>query len=170
MVAEVVGENGGQIGTEDGDAASGVDALCQGREPEGIERILETLEIFEIAKKGITHGSVGAITGARVLHSVERGGKGEGEFVEMMLKLAIAFEAEAVDDADNGGGIGVETFRESAHAEEDVFTGMLENGANDFLALGAELFDALGQINLRTWRGDGFRHGEIIYITNRATA
>jgi hypothetical protein len=65
----------------------------------------------------------------------------------MMLKIAIAGEAEASNDAHDGGWIGAEALGYGADAQQNVFTRVLEDGANDFLTLGAELLDALGKID-----------------------
>jgi hypothetical protein len=64
----------------------------------------------------------------------------------MALKLTVAGEAEPANDANDGRGIGMEALGHCAHAEEHVFTGMLEDGPNDFLAFDAELLDALSKM------------------------
>jgi hypothetical protein len=68
----------------------------------------------------------------------------------MVLKFAIAGEAEAANDAHYGGGIGAQTLGYGADAKENVFAGVLENGANNFLTFGAELIDALWKIDGRS--------------------
>src|SRR5208282_2501603 len=78
----------------------------------------------------------------------------------MALKVAVAFEAEASNDANDGGGIGMQALGHGAHAEQNVVARMLENGADDFLALGAEEFDALRERRSRSlWRNLWSFHG-----------
>jgi hypothetical protein len=81
------------------------------------------------------------------LHGVEGGGEGQGESVEVMLKFAVTSKAKTANDAHNRGWVGVQALGHGADAEKDVFAGMLENGANDLLALGAEMVDAFRKID-----------------------
>src|ERR1700723_2182695 len=67
-----------------------------------------------------------------------------------MLKFAIAGKTETANNAHDRGGIGVQALGHRPDAQQHVFARMLENGANDFLALGAEVIDSLGKIN--RWR------------------
>jgi hypothetical protein len=77
------------------------------------------------------------------LHGVERSGKGDGEVVEMALKIAVTGESQAADDAHDCSGVGLKALGHGADTEEDVLARMLENRANNLLALGAKEFDAL---------------------------
>lgn len=79
----------------------------------------------------------------------------------MMLELAIAFKTESMNDADDGGRVALETRGKSAHAQKDIVARMLEDRANNFLALFIELIDTLKQIDIRTTAGGG--HGSIVY-------
>src|SRR5579863_1411269 len=72
----------------------------------------------------------------------------------MALKIAVALEAEAADDANDCGGIGFEALGHGAHAEKNVVARMLEYRPNDFLALGAEEFNALRERRSRCLRGN----------------
>ena len=72
--------------------------------------------------------------------------KAKREFVQMTLKLAVAGEAESADDANNRRGIRPQALGHGAHAEQHVFAGVLENRPDDFLALDAELVDALREM------------------------
>ena len=92
---------------------------------------------------------------AAYLHRVERGGKSEREFMQMMLKLTVVGKAEPSNDAHYRGGIGAQAFGHGAHAEENVFARVLEYGANNFLALGAEVVDAFRKIYRRCLRMGG---------------
>src|SRR6266481_9995355 len=84
------------------------------------------------------------------LHGVQGCGVGKGKLVQMTLKLAVAPESESADDAHDGRGISVKARRHSAHAEENILAGVLQDGSNNFLAFDAEFFDAL-----REMRGAG---------------
>src|SRR5436309_340332 len=78
----------------------------------------------------------------------------------MMLEFAVAAESEPAHDAHHCGGVGLQPFGHGANTKQHVFARVLENRANDFLALGAELFDALRQIGrLRRRCGGEFLHG-----------
>ena len=81
--------------------------------------------------------------------------------MEMMLKLPVALEAESVNDSHDGGRIGPQARGKSAHAQENIVARVLEDGANNFLALLAQLIDALSEINVCATAGGG--HGAIIY-------
>lgn len=81
--------------------------------------------------------------------------------MEMMLKLPVALEAESVNDSHDGGRIGPQARSKSAHAQENIVARVLEDGANNFLALLAQLIDALSEINVYATAGGG--HGAILY-------
>src|SRR6266851_2543141 len=68
----------------------------------------------------------------------------------MLLKFTVTGKAETADDAHDSSGVGVQSLGDGANAQQNVFARMLENRANDFLALGAELLDALWKIDC--WR------------------
>ena len=86
------------------------------------------------------------VTPAR-LHGVERSGEGQGKFVEVPLKFAVTAEAESANDAHDGRRIGVQPLGHRPHAEQHVFARMLEDRANDFLPLDAQLLDAFAQVH-----------------------
>ena len=85
--------------------------------------------------------------------------------MKVALEMFVGFEAEALNDANDGGGIGVETLGKSANAEQDVLAGVLENWTNDFLTFDAELFDTLGKGNDRSPGRGNFGHGRHLYGT-----
>jgi hypothetical protein len=116
------------------------------------EAVLEAVQILEVLLEGFANVGGHAGDSAGGLHGVERGGEGDREIVEMALKVAVAGKTEAANDTNNGGGVGLETLGHGAHAEEDVIARMFENRADNFLALGAEQFDALRQRRSRGLR------------------
>jgi hypothetical protein len=157
VIAEIVREGAGQIATQNDDATCRIDALGQRSETLGVERILEGLEVFQVAEEGITGRRTGSSAGA-LLHGVEGSGKGQRKFVEVALKMFVGFEAQAVDDADDSGGVRVEAFGESANTQKNVLARMFEDGANDLLAFRAEMIDALGEIDCVVGWDEGLRH------------
>src|SRR6202171_1954649 len=66
--------------------------------------------------------------------------------MQMTLKLAVTAEAETADDADDRCGISLKARGHGAHAEEHELTRVLEDRPDNFLALDAELIDALNEI------------------------
>jgi len=76
---------------------------------------------------------------ARGLHAIEDGGAGDGELVEVVLEVFIAGEAEALDDAHDGGWAGGEASGHVADVEENELAGAFEDGADDLLAFFAEV-------------------------------
>jgi hypothetical protein len=164
VVTEIVGENRGEIGAENHDAARSVDPLGDRREAFGVQRILERLEVLQIAKDGIARKSIGGTTTeGPLLHGIERGSKSEREFVKMALKMFVGFETEAMDDPDDGGRISAKPLRESAHAEEYIFAGVLEDGPDDLLTFGAEFFDALPKMNVVSFWSLRLWHNAIVH-------
>src|SRR5580704_11167987 len=118
------------------------------------------MQILEILLESFANVTGHAGDAAAGLHRVERSGEGDGEIVEVALKIAVAGKTEAADDANDGGGVGVKALGHGANAQEDVIARMLENGPDNFLALGAEEFDALRERrsrglkrNLRSFHG-----------------
>jgi hypothetical protein len=67
----------------------------------------------------------------------------------MMLKLAVASEAQAANDSNDGCGVGAQPLSHSAHTEQHVLTRVLEDRADNFLPLDAELIDAFREVSLR---------------------
>src|SRR2546425_553116 len=80
------------------------------------------------------------------LHRIERGCEGDGKVVEVALEIPIAGEAKTPDNADDRRRIGLKTLSNGTDAEKDILAGMFEDRANDLLALGAQLVDALRKI------------------------
>src|SRR5713226_1810924 len=159
LVFQVFRERGGQVAGQQKNAARFVETFGQGGEALRVEAVFQALQILEVLTEGITHVGRHIGIAAAGLHSVKRGGEREGEFVQVMLKFAVGGEAEASNNAHDRRGVGAQALGHGANAQEDVFARMLEDGANHFLALGAELLDTLGKIDDR-WlsvRG-GFLH------------
>jgi len=76
-------------------------------------------------------------------HGVQGSGERQRKLVKMVLEFTIAPEPEAAHDAHNRGGIRGQALGDGPHAEEHVFARVLERRTNDFLALYAQLLDAL---------------------------
>ena len=66
--------------------------------------------------------------------------------MQVALKLPVTAEAEPTDDADDRCGICLKACGHGAHAEEHEFARVLEDRPDDFLALDAELIDALSEL------------------------
>ena len=103
------------------------------------------MQILEILFEGVANVAGHAGLAAGGLHRVERSCESDRKIVKMALKIAIAGETETANDANDGSGVGFKTLGHRTHAEEDVVARVLENRANNFLALGAEEFNALGK-------------------------
>src|SRR6266404_2083898 len=71
----------------------------------------------------------------------------------MMLELAVTSEAEAADDAHDGSGVGAQALGHGAHAQQDVFARLLQDGADNLLAFCAESFDAFRKVDRRPRSG-----------------
>src|SRR6266852_704513 len=71
----------------------------------------------------------------------------------MMLEFAVTSEAEAAHDAHDGGGVGAQALGHGAHAQQDVFARLLQDGADNLLAFCAELFDAFRKVDRRWLSG-----------------
>src|SRR6266478_6730841 len=71
----------------------------------------------------------------------------------MMLELAVASEAEAADDAHDGSGVGAQALGHGAHAQQDIFARLLQDGADNLLAFCAELFDTFRKVDRRPRSG-----------------
>jgi hypothetical protein len=67
--------------------------------------------------------------------------------MEMPLKFPVAAEAEPANDSNDRRRIGVQALGHRPHAEQYVFTRMLENGTDNFLALDAKMLDALAKMD-----------------------
>lgn len=143
LILEIIGENCSEISGKEHDAAGVVKALGEGDEARRIQAVLESVQILEILLESIANIGRHAGDAAAGLHGVERSGEGYGKVVEMALKITVAGETEAADDANDGSGVGVKAHGHSAHAEENVIAGVLQDGADDLLAFGAEELDAL---------------------------
>ena len=161
LILQIIGENSGEIAGEKDDAARVVETLGERDKARCIETVLEAVQILEVLLEGFAHvGGHAGSTSPGGLHGVERCGESDGEVVEMALKVAVAVKTEAADDANDGGGVGLEALGHGADAQEDVVARMLENRTNDLLALGAEEFDALRERRSRDLRGNGWSfHG-----------
>ena len=66
--------------------------------------------------------------------------------MQMTLKLAVTAEPETTDDTDDRCGISLKARGHGAHAEEHELTRVLEDRADNFLALDTQLIDALNEI------------------------
>src|ERR1700756_3080554 len=126
LIFQIFGEDGSKVAGQKDDAARFVEALGQRGEALCVQTIFQSLEIFQVLSKRIPHvlGHVGIA--AAYLHRVERGGKSEREFMQMMLKLTVVGKAKPSNDAHYRGGIGAQAFGHGAHAEENVFARVLE--------------------------------------------
>src|SRR6266404_1844809 len=71
----------------------------------------------------------------------------------MMLELAVTSEAEAADDAHDGSGVGAQALGHGAHAQQDVFARLLQDGTDNLLAFCAELLDAFRKVDRRPRTG-----------------
>src|SRR5215469_1398281 len=98
------------------------------------------MEILEVLFERFPNMSRHAANAARGLHGVERRSEGDGEIVQVALKIAITGEAEPTNDTHDRGGISPKTFRHRADTKKNVVARMLENRTNNLLALGAEKF------------------------------
>jgi len=155
LIFQIIGQNSGQIASEEDDAARVVETLGEGDEARSVETVLEAVEILEVLLESFTNVGRHAADSPGGLHGVERCGEGDGKVVEMALKVAVAGKTEAADDANDGGGVSLEALGHRADTEEDVVARVLENRANNLLALGAEEFDALRERRSRGLRGNG---------------
>ena len=81
------------------------------------------------------------------LHGVQRSGERQRKFMEMALKFPVAAEAEPAHDSNDRRRIGVQALGHRPHAEQHVFTRMFENWTDNFLALDAEMLDALAKMD-----------------------
>jgi hypothetical protein len=66
-----------------------------------------------------------------------------GEILKVTLELAMSLETESAHNSDDGGGIAAQAVRSIAHGEKHKVSGTLERGTDYFLALGAEMGEAL---------------------------
>ena len=93
------------------------------------------MQILDVLRERFLHHRGHAGIAAGGLHRVHRRGEGDRKFVQVMLELAIAAEAEPADDANDGGGVRLQPLRHRAHAQQNVFARMFQDRTNDFLTL-----------------------------------
>lgn len=94
-----------------------MDFLGESGDAVSIDGVAEFLDAACVQVESFAHvGGKAGTFGLAGLHGVERGGLGDGKFVQVVLKFAIAAESHAQDHADGRGGIDAELLRESAHA------------------------------------------------------
>jgi hypothetical protein len=81
--------------------------------------------------------------------------------MQMPLEFAVTAETEPAHDAHDGCRIGFQTL---CHRPQHVLARVLENRADDLLALDAEMLHPLAQVNRRRWGRTTlvFHHGERI--------
>ena len=121
-----------------------MNAFCKGGDALVIKAVAKTLEILKIAVHRLANVSrKAAAFGFAFLHGVERSGLGDGEFMQEMLKVAIAGETHAENDAHGGGRIDAQALGQAAHAEKHKLAGIFENRANELLAFAAKALEAL---------------------------
>ena len=154
LILEIIGEDGGEIAGKKDDAAGVVKTLGEGDQARRIQAVLEAVQILEILFESVTNIGRHAGDAAAGLHGVERRGESDGEIVEMALKIAVTGESQAADDAHDCSGVGLKALGHSADTEEDVLARMLENRANNLLALDAEELYALRKRRSRRLRGN----------------
>jgi hypothetical protein len=160
LVLQIIGENSGEIAGEEDDAARVVETFGERDEARGVETVLEAMKILEVLLESFANISRHAADTPCRLHGVERRGERDGEVVEMALKVAIAGKTEATNDANDRGRVSFEALGHGADTQKDVVARVLENRANNLLALGAKEFDALRERRSRDLRGNGWSfHG-----------
>src|SRR5215472_10930721 len=115
-------------------------ALC-------VKAVFEPLQIFKILLERFHDMSRHAGIAPAGLHRVERGGESQGKFVKMALKFAVTAKAQSAHNSNDGRWVGAQALRHGAHAEQHIFAWMLENRADDFLPLDAQLLDAFAQMH-----------------------
>src|SRR5438270_12160482 len=125
--------------------------LRQRHEPLRVEAVLEPLEIFQILLERLDDMRRHAGVAPAGLHGIEGGGKSERQFMQMALKFPIAAEAQPAHDSNDRCRIGLQALGHRAHAEQHVFARMLENWADNLLALDAKLLDALAKMHRVRW-------------------
>src|ERR1700761_6607386 len=81
-------------------------------------------------------GQVGISAG---LHAVEDGGARNRQVVQIVLEVFVGVEAKGADDADDGGGAGLQAAGHVADIEENEFARAFEDRADDLAATLAKL-------------------------------
>src|ERR1700730_3664490 len=82
------------------------------------------------------------------LHTFQRSGAGNREFMKVDLELAVAVKAQASHDSQNRRRVSFEALRQIPNAQQNVFFGILLNGTNELLALEMELAYALSKARI----------------------
>jgi hypothetical protein len=72
-------------------------------------------------------------------HGVKRGRVCHGKIMQVPLEVLVRGEPETLDDSHRRGRIRAQTVSQGTYAEQDVGPRILQDGTNDFLALGAKL-------------------------------
>ncbi len=119
LVLQIIGQNSGEIPSEEYDAPRVVEALGERDKAGCIETVLEPVQILEVLFEGVAHigGHARARYLTRGLHGVERCGESDGEVMEMALKVAVALKTEAANDANDGGWVCLEALGHGADAQ-----------------------------------------------------
>ena len=119
LVLQIIGQNSGEIPSEEHDAPRVVEALGERDKAGCIETVLEPMQILEVLFEGVAHigGHARARYLTRGLHGVERCGESDGEVMEMALKVAVALKTEAANDANDGGWVCLEALGHGADAQ-----------------------------------------------------
>src|SRR5579885_3145146 len=146
LILEILREVRGEVAGDDHDAAGAVEALGKGDQAMRVQAVFEPLEVLDVAFEGVADedGHIPLVIAG--LHGVERCGKGERQVVQVALEFAVAAEPKPADDAHDRGGIGSQALGHGANAKKHKVARMLENRADHFLALGAELVNAFGEL------------------------
>src|SRR5712675_3678670 len=102
VIFEIVCQINCQVAGKQNDAPGVVEALCQCDQALGVKAVFQALQILQVLIQGFKDVRGHAPVKSAGLHGVQGCCVGEGEFVQMALKLAIAFESKTSHDAHNG--------------------------------------------------------------------
>ena len=67
----------------------------------------------------------------------------------MPLEVFVRNEAETLYDSHRRGRVSAQTIGERADAEQDIRTGILQDGTNDFLAFWTEMSEFVSETSVR---------------------
>src|SRR5882762_8188635 len=147
MIVKEADQVGGEISAQDNDTSRAMNPFCHCCESISVQRVAELLQIPDVDVHSLAdvRGEVRAYRLAG-FHGVEGRGLRNGKLMQVMLKLPVAAKTHFHGHTQRRSGIDLQLMGQLADIEKYKVARVFKHGSKQFLALGTEQAEGLGEI------------------------